>query len=246
MSTTTIGFIPGWGSHADVWMPLIAQLRGTRPHCLLELPGEGDTPAPRGASLAEWADALASRLDGPSVLCGWSLGAMLAMQLALRHPALVEALVLIAPTPSFVARADWPHGLDAHTVDLFRSGFAADPAAIRRRFVALQALGDSRRRTVSKALEDAQPAATSQSEGCRADGLTVLAEADLRISSERLALPVRILHGANDALMPVGAAEWLADQLPQGRLSIFKDCGHAPFLSRPQECAALIGSFLDE
>lgn len=245
MSSKPVTFIPGWGSQARVWTPLIAQL-GKRPHRLLELPGEGETPKSPRAGIIEWADTLASRLDGPSTLCGWSLGAMLAMQIALRRPDLVEALVLIAPTPSFVARSDWPHGLDAHTVDLFRNGLATDPAAIRRRFVALQALGDSRRRAVATALEATQPAGTSQADDSRADGLTVLVEADLRASIARLALPVRILHGANDALMPVGAAEWLADQLPQARLSIFKDCGHAPFLSRPQDCAALIESFVDE
>jgi pimeloyl-[acyl-carrier protein] methyl ester esterase len=40
--------------------------------------------------------------------------------------------------------------------------------------------------------------------------------------------------------MPLAGAEWLAGQLPQGRLTVFDDCGHAPFLSRPAECAALI------
>jgi pimeloyl-[acyl-carrier protein] methyl ester esterase len=56
---------------------------------------------------------------------------------------------------------------------------------------------------------------------------------------------VRLLHGAGDALMPLAAAQWLADALPDGRLSIFDDCGHAPFLSRPRDCAVLIESFAD-
>ena len=38
----------------------------------------------------------------------------------------------------------------------------------------------------------------------------------------------------------------LADALPDGRLSVFKDCGHAPQLSRPADCAALIAAFATE
>ena len=47
-------------------------------------------------------------------------------------------------------------------------------------------------------------------------------------------------------LMPLAAAEWLADQLPGGRLSVFGQSGHAPFLSRPADCAGLIEGFADE
>ena len=41
-------------------------------------------------------------------------------------------------------------------------------------------------------------------------------------------------------------ADALVDQLPDGRLSVFKDCGHAPLLSRPADCAALIAAFATE
>ena len=66
---------------------------------------------------------------------------------------------------------------------------------------------------------------------------------DLRSAVPQIRQPVRLLHGAGDTLMPVAAAEWLADTLPDGRLSIFADAGHAPFLSRPQDCASLIEGF---
>ena len=46
--------------------------------------------------------------------------------------------------------------------------------------------------------------------------------------------------------MPVAAAEWLADALPLGRMSVLKHTGHAPFVSRPTECATLIESFARE
>lgn len=244
--TAPLTFIPGWGSKASVWAPLIDHLRAGHTVRLLDLPGLGDMPAASDATLTCWADALASRFDGPAVLCGWSLGAMLALQLAVRHPPLVAALILIAPTPRFVAGADWSHGLGQSTVDQFRRGFENDPAATLRRFAALQVMGDAHRRTVGRELEATRMTHTRDSNNALADGLRVLADSDLRADVIALDVPLRLLHGDNDALMPVGAAEWLADNVPGARLSVFKGCGHAPLLSRPLECASLIESFLDD
>lgn len=246
MKTTSLSFIPGWGSSTSVWTPLIGQLYGTRPIRLLDLPGQGDTPAASGATLANWAEALASRLDGPTVLCGWSLGAMIALQLALQRPQLVEALVLIAPTPRFVACEDWPHGLEPNTVDRFRSGFSSDSEAILRRFAALQAMGDDHRHAVKRELEAARLPHNEDCDQALAQGLAVLSVSDLRADVLTLDIPARILHGDGDALMPLPAALWLADHLPSARLSVLEGCGHAPLLSRPLECATLIESFLDD
>ena len=73
-----------------------------------------------------------------------------------------------------------------------------------------------------------------------ADGLRLLAQTDLRPAIRDIRQPVHIIHGAADALMPVTAARWLAEQCPHSQLTVFEDCGHAPFLSRPEDCAALI------
>nr|WP_298602731.1 alpha/beta hydrolase [uncultured Zoogloea sp.] len=79
-----------------------------------------------------------------------------------------------------------------------------------------------------------------------ASGLKLLADTDLRASIGNIRQPVRLIHGAEDRLMPAAAAEWLADALPDGRLSVFADCGHAPQLSRPTDCATLIATFASE
>jgi pimeloyl-[acyl-carrier protein] methyl ester esterase len=78
------------------------------------------------------------------------------------------------------------------------------------------------------------------------DGLALLAGTDLRGGLAALALPCCLVHGAQDALMPAAASRWLAGTLPQARLHVLADCGHAVFLSQPAACAALIRSFLDD
>ncbi len=64
------------------------------------LPGHG--PAPRvwpGASFDEVVDALSPWTTGRRVLVGYSLGARLALALALRHPGDLRAVVLVGGTP---------------------------------------------------------------------------------------------------------------------------------------------------
>lgn len=234
----------GWGLSSQIWAPLRPYLTGTV--IAPDLPGHGQATDAPGPALADWSDALAPRIPLGATLCGWSLGGLLALDLARRHPARVARLVLIGATARFVAGADWSQGLAASLMAGFQEDLARDPAPTLRRFVALQTLGDARRRTVAAALSAALPALGTENRPALADGLNLLALSDLRDPLKEIRQPTRILHGRGDALMPVGAATWLADQLPAGHLTVLEDCGHAPFLSRPADCATLMDGFRHE
>lgn len=244
MSTSRpIVLLHGWGLSSAVWAPLRAQLG---PDTLApDLPGHGNA-APAGDSLEAWADALVAQLPDGAVLVGWSLGAQLALHIAAHAPHKAARLVLIAATPRFVQADGWPAALPEATLADFRHGFDTAPDATQRRFTALQAMGDGRRRDVTAALNQALTPADGTRQPALASGLKLLADTDLRPQIAEIRQPVRLIHGAEDRLMPAAAAEWLADTLPDGRLSVFKDCGHAPLLSRPADCAALIAAFASE
>ncbi|MBS0346343.1 MAG: alpha/beta fold hydrolase [Proteobacteria bacterium] len=232
----------GWGLSSTVWKPLAATLSGTFTLHTPDLPGHGSA-APVGPSLNEWADALLPRIPEGAVLVGWSLGAQLALHLAQQAPERVTKLVLIGASPRFVQADDWPAALPGATLTAFRQDFDSTPDATQRRFVALQSFGDNARKAVAATLADSLTSADEVHKGALADGLGLLAEIDLRALVPGICQPVRLLHGSEDKLMPVAAAEWLADTLPDARLTVFGQCGHAPFLSRAEECATLIEGF---
>lgn len=233
----------GWGLGPAIWLSLRPHLTAFPAIHAPWLPGHGPAPAAHGPELADWTDALVPDLPDQALVVGWSLGALVALDLARRHPRKVARLALIGATPRFIAGPEWPHGLAAGTVQGFRDGFAVDPPATLRRFVALQTLGDARRKAVALALSEALPAVGAENAPGLAEGLRLLAETDLRDQVATITLPTRLLHGEGDALMPAAAATWLADHLPNARLSVFTDCGHAPFLSRPADCATLLAGF---
>lgn len=239
----------GWGLTPRVWSPLRDALPPTLDVHAPPLPGHAPSSPAAGAHLQQWSDALLGELPDRAVLCGWSLGALVALDLAQRFPERVARLVLIGATPRFVARTEpqpWPHGLEAATVAAFSAGFAHDPQSTLKKFIALQALGDARRRDVAAALASSLADSTGAHARWLAHGLDMLATADLRQRMPDIRQPVQLIHGECDALMPVQAARWMAEHLPEARLAVLDGCGHAPFLSRPQDCAALVTACLHD
>ncbi|MCB1916222.1 MAG: alpha/beta fold hydrolase [Rhodocyclaceae bacterium] len=233
----------GWASSPAVWHAMRSSMGGSpaQAPALPGNPGGADGLAPR---LDDWSAAVLAGLPPRFDLCGWSLGGLLAIGIALAAPERVRRIALIGTSPCFCARADWPHALDGAVVAGFRADFADRPARVLSRFHALQCLGDARRRTVADGL--AQAAAPAAGSGGLAAGLQVLDETDIRPRLAELRQPVRVLHGADDALIPAAAAAALCDGLANARLTMLEDCGHAPQLSRPQDCAGLLDGFLGE
>ncbi|MDI3513507.1 MAG: pimeloyl-[acyl-carrier protein] methyl ester esterase [Rhodocyclaceae bacterium] len=267
----TLVLLHGWAMSPAVWAPIRALL-ADRSTLAPALPGHAGAPAAPAADIGAWADCLAAQLPAAATVVGWSLGALLALDLAHRHPERVARLVLIAGTARFVAaqppaEQPWP-GLAPATVDAFRSGFADDPRATLKRFLALQCLGEADRRGVQTSLARAltaldeppeiEAADASAPNGAKrsaslvdsrnaalADGLALLATTDLRAALPRIEQPCLVIHGEHDALMPVAAAGAMARALPRAHVEILSGCGHALPLSRSAECAHLIRTFAD-
>jgi len=99
-----LALIHGWGLGSSVWQPLIAALSRTWRVHLVDLPGYGDSSA-GSPDFTQAARDLIDALPDPVTLCGWSLGAMLAMRAALLVPQRVAALLLVGATASFTQRA---------------------------------------------------------------------------------------------------------------------------------------------
>lgn len=236
--TAPLVFLPGWCVGRGPELAAVDALKGT----ILDLPGYRD--APLIADFYAAADDIAARLQPHTHLCGWSLGAQMALAIAARAPEKVGKLVLIAGTVSFVQRAGWPHAMPPEMLAEFAANVATDIGAILPRFVGGFNRGDARAKEVTRILLDLAdplpPAATL------ATGLGWLRDVDLRPLAPLVTAPTLLVHGANDPLMPLPAAEALAALIPGSRLATFADCAHAPFISRPEEFLERVQAFLNE
>ena len=236
--TTPLVFLPGWCLGRGPLNAAVSALNGR----IIDLPGYGDTPLISDFDHA--VDAIAERLQAGATLCGWSLGAQLALAIAARHPDKVGKLVLVAGTTSFVQRDGWPHAMPPEMLAEFTSGIAADAEAMLPRFVGGFNRGDARAKEVTRQLlELADPRPSVE---VLLAGLAWLRDVDLRVDASRVKAPTLLIHGAADPLMPQPAAEALAGLIPGARLEAFAECAHAPFISRPDDFVARLRAFLDD
>ncbi len=237
----------GWGAGGAVWGEFADRLAARVRLHVVDLPGYGDSDGITGEPYTPRAlcAQLTAQLPPRSTVCGWSLGGQLALQWAAMAPQQVERLVLIATTPCFVERVDWPHGMRRSVFGAFERDFECDRMKTLLRFADLQAHGDARSKAVRMLLRYAvreqppDPAAL-------AAGLCMLRDMDLRATLDAVSPSALVMHGRCDAVVSVEAAHRLGAGLPRSRTCVIDHCAHALFLSQPEQVASLIADFVYE
>lgn len=236
-----LALLHGWGVGKTAWQPLCQALAARCEVHLVDLPGYGDAPACTD-SFADTAQRLVEALPAGVVLCGWSLGALLALQAARLAGPRIGGLVLVGATPSFTQRAGWPQAQPAALLETFAAAVADNPASALQRFVALSNQGDMQARAANRALWQALAAQPLPDTATLLQGLHWLRNVDLRDQIAGLAQPTLLIHGDRDPLMPLAAAQWLQGALKNAQLEVISGAAHAPFLHTPEEIAKLIGN----
>ncbi|VFM95518.1 MAG: pimeloyl-[acyl-carrier protein] methyl ester esterase [Candidatus Kentron sp. G] len=241
----------GWGFNSAVWEEMGGQLRdGGVGFSAVDLPGFGVRPMLAGEyTLARLADSVAGTMAEsgpvPCVLMGWSLGGLVALEVAHRYPERVEALVMVAAAPRFTQAGDWPHGVVPSVLDSFSRTLAEDTKAALVRFLVLQAgRTESGRATVKKLrlllFRDGVPGRAALEQG-----LVLLRETDSRPLLREIRCPVLFILGERDNLLSSGAAVDLRRLCPGCRVEVITGCAHAPFISHPTAFRRVLVAFLD-
>jgi len=233
-SSGTIHLIHGWGMHNAMWGPLPRYLSEAGYRCIPhELPGHGHTPKVPGLCLDTLTSYIAEQIDTPGLVLGWSLGGLVAMQLAIVHPERLTGLILTGVNPCFITRPDWPNGMDHHVFDQFRRATEHSVRDAMNTFVGLMDQTLPARKGNLRDLRhlyDSEPPADT---GTLQSGLTILENSDLRAASNSIRHRTLVIHGKNDQLVPFQAARILADTLSDARLNGISRAGHMPFLAHP-------------
>ncbi len=237
----------GWGLHSGVWDTTLDTLTSGYRVTRVDLPGHGRSPWTDGyANFESMSDAVCDTLPPVSTIVGWSLGGMIALDLATRFPDRVAKLILVSTTPCFAKKDDWNCGMDPAVLASFAANLEQDYRRTVLDFLTLQSLGDSRARETLRTLrqtvfEHGEPAR----EALRA-GMEVLSTKDLRDVLPMIRCPTLVIAGARDRLTSPDASQRMADVIRNARCHIIPQAGHAPFMSHPEEFLEVVVPFLSE
>ncbi|WP_292123725.1 alpha/beta hydrolase [Brevundimonas sp.] len=235
----------------DEWDPaFVDRLADSRTVILFDNAGvarSSGTPSPR---LAGWADntaAFVAALGYKKVdVFGFSLGGLMAQELAYRHPSLVRRLIIAGSgagyvegynvRPEAIAVATKPVNVEEDFLYLFFRNTPTSQAAGRAHLARLRQRQDAFASLVSA---DAWRAMLSAASDVGTPETSLLNRApDLKI-------PVLVANGVEDVMIPTYQSFALAQALPNATLIVYPDSGHAFMFQFPEAFAAEVNRFLE-
>lgn len=150
--------------------------------------------------------------DADYIVTG-SMGGVLAMELL---PESCQKLVLISSTAKFCASEAYACGTPEKILKRMILMLKRNPEAVLAEFY--------------KNVHYPHPhtcASVREPLDALVAGLEYLLASDIRAKVPSIRIPTLLLHGAQDRIIPAGAAEWLHENLPNTTLEIYADGGHA-------------------
>lgn len=228
--------IHGWAFTGAIFSDLVAHLREQFEVQVIDLPGYGECYAEHFPdTLEEVAAEIARQIEKESILIGWSLGGLIAQQIALDFPEKVEHLIMIAVTPCFVKKKGWDNAADPVLTRRFYKQLQEESeSAVSAFHIQLTAM-EQRPRKMQQEIESLQGKIKVEKEDLL-QSFNILRKTDFRDQLSRITKKIVWIYGENDQLVLKPAVPLTSDS----EVQIIAGAGHIPFISQQEQCLHLI------
>src|SRR3954466_9097525 len=202
-----------------------------------DLPGHGRSSGPPLSTIAEMADWTAALLEAAGAakarLVGHSMGSLIALETAARHPAKVSALSLIGTSAAMTVGPDLLEAAEANDrsavdmVSIWGLGFQAELGGSL-------APGLWMHSGAQRVLQQCRPGVLfSDLSACNSYQNALAAAAQVTV-------PTPVILGERDMMTPAKAGKVLAAAVPNARMVVLSGAGHMMMSERPDELLAAL------
>lgn len=242
----------GWAAHGGFYRPQVGNLDRTCRLVIPDLPGHRHSPAPLASlSITGLAESLDSLLQGSdltgAVLCGWSMGALVALEFIRRFgTARLGGLVIEDMTVRILNDAAWSLGIrngfdlsqSANAVAAMRSDWPAYAQTVTPRLFARSGP------RVNELVGWAGPKLAANDGAAMAALWESMAAQDFRSLITGIDLPVLVLHGSDSQLYEPAVSHWIAKQIRGAQCKCLTGAGHTPHLETPDAFNEAVAVFV--
>jgi 2-succinyl-6-hydroxy-2,4-cyclohexadiene-1-carboxylate synthase len=237
LTTKHVTFLHGFTQTGSSWSPVLQLMKAEFSSQCLDAPGHGAN-IDGSRTLPQCADDIAAAME-PGILIGYSMGARMALHVALQHPTMVSQLVLISGTPGLVteeertARRKSDNELADRIEEIGTASFIDEWLALPI-FSGLTMdtnQKDDRLRNTAKGLAD--------SLRCAGTGTQESLWPHLR----QLSIPTHLIVGGTDAKFTAIAHD-MKPLLQSGKTTVVPSVGHTVHLEDPTTVSQLLDSII--
>ncbi|HEX2294949.1 MAG TPA: alpha/beta fold hydrolase [Actinomycetota bacterium] len=248
----------GLGASKASWLTVVPSLARHHRVIAIDLPGFGSTSKPRGRYDAPWfATHVLSFMEVTglrgALVAGNSMGGRVAMEVAMREPRMVRAIACLCPVAAFYERPFlWAARMARPEAGIFAARLPRAYLAeqLRRLFSEPSRLHDD---WYEAAIDDflqtwrrptARMAFFASLKNIYVDEPHGAAGFWARLA--KLKVPALYVYGRQDVLITPRFGGRVAKALPQAKVEVWDDCGHAPQLEHPERTAKAMLDFFAE
>ncbi len=243
MSRQKLVLLHGWGFSSEVFAKVVPILSEEFDIQLIDLPGYGlreNESFP--TSLQDVAADVVTKINGGDgekfSLLGWSLGGLVAQQIAIDFPQLIDNLVLVAATPCFLQKDNWKQAVDPSLAAQFSGQVEQSHSDALKGFYLQLAAMELKPKLVVKEIIKLLPEDIFKSN--LLDSLKVLHQSDLREQIAQSAIDTLWVYGADDQMVPPVLEKLSA----RSEIKVLGGTAHLPFLSQPQQFVQTVKHFI--
>jgi malonyl-CoA O-methyltransferase len=216
-----IVFLHGWGCDSRVWHSFVEDINALGDEYSCQLINLDFSIS----SVEALCENIYEQLPDKCILCGWSLGGMLAIRLAALYPNKITALITLASNITFVETASWASAMPKSTFKKFFELTKSDFQKSLKRFAVLQTLSDEFAGLQKQWLDQLDFTGLSSDKSLNA--LTLLESIDNLDVVQNIDCPALYVFGEQDKLVPSKAALKFREKInPNQNVALLKNRGH--------------------